>query len=121
MTMRILLDRPTKEALPRLHRDRVRAWADERHVPTNHIDELRQFVETGPAQDSAKPRDARIISYCALRPGWIRAISTHRAQLEDLDHLVVKPKAFLYEENWSSAVQLNQYRGQRHQGAQHDQ
>jgi hypothetical protein len=42
---------------------RKRVWprSDERHVSPQHIDELRQLIDTGPAQPSANARQAMII------------------------------------------------------------
>src|SRR3954447_15009929 len=38
-----------------------RAGADQRHVPAQHVDQLRQLVGRVPAQHAAYPRDARVV------------------------------------------------------------
>ena len=48
-------------AVGALHADGVRARADEAHVAFQHVQELRQFVETGAAQEAADLCDARIV------------------------------------------------------------
>src|SRR5687768_4212204 len=39
-----------------------RAWADERHVSSEHVEQLRQLIEAEPAQKATDPRDSRIAS-----------------------------------------------------------
>ena len=68
----------------------MRARPDQRHVAADHIYELRQPVEAQPTQDAPQARDARIVSYCPLRPGRVGAIDMHCAEFEHSNHLIVE-------------------------------
>src|SRR5579859_4145253 len=58
MTVRIGADDLVAELVLRLHADRVRPGADQRHVALEHVQQLRQFVEARAPQDGAEARDA---------------------------------------------------------------
>ncbi len=80
--------------------DRVRARADQRQLADQHVEELRQLVDRGLADEAADAGDARI----ALGDGDLRRRvasddGVHRAELEDVDDLVVEAVALLPEED----------------------
>ena len=64
-------------------RDRVRARADDAHAPLQHVDELRQLVERGAAQERAEARDALVV---ARRLAHHVAVLGHRHRAELVDH-----------------------------------
>src|SRR5579863_10332990 len=58
----------------------LRTRANQRHLPQQHIDELRNFVKTGTPQKSSEGRHARILaSY--RRIAVLRSIAIHGAKL----------------------------------------
>src|SRR5438874_8161391 len=52
MAMKILPDRIAIETTAGLHRDRMRARTDQRHVAAEHINQLWQLVEAQPTQSA---------------------------------------------------------------------
>src|SRR6516162_8371758 len=109
MTMQVLLHRFAIEVITRLHRDRVRARTNQRHIAAQHINKLRKLVEAEQTQDTSQGSDTRIVSYCALRARRVRAIDMHRAEFDHPNHLVVETEALLHEEHRTPAAQLDQY------------
>src|SRR6185436_10030427 len=79
-------------------RDRVRARADHAHAPLQHVDELRQLVERGAAQEGAEAGDAAVV---ARRLAHHVAIlgHGHRAELVDHDLAAVDAVAALLEQD----------------------
>ena len=94
----------------------VRARADEREVAFERdVDELRQLVEAGLADEAADAGDARVVARRELArrcdPSWF---DVHRAELEDLDQLVVEAVALLAEEHRAGAVEPDGERDREH-------
>ena len=68
----------------------VRTRPHNAHAPLQHIDELRQFIQRGLANERAKRRDAWIafgglLDHCAI------VLSSHRAELVDDDLFAIQP------------------------------
>src|SRR5689334_16932699 len=84
-----------------------RSRADEGHVAPEHIPELRQLVETGPAEEASRSRHPRIV--CELEGGsgdlGMRqqvgqlglGVGDHGPELEELETSTVKANALLAE------------------------
>ncbi len=108
-------------------RDRVRARADDAHAALQHVDELRQLVERGAAQQCADARDALVVR---ARLGDDRAVlgHRHRAELVDDDLLAVLAVAALPEDHRPGRAELDGQRDgqqqrrdqQQDQRGQHD-
>src|SRR5947207_1471702 len=66
----------------------LRPWPDEGHLSTEHVDELRQLVDTGPAEEATHRRHS---SVGIRRPGGVALVvlveGPKLQQLEDLPSL----------------------------------
>src|SRR5258706_2795297 len=71
------------------------ARADEAHVPTQHIYDLRQLVDTYLADESADSRGASILRGRPLRTAVALRIIAHAAELEDLKRTPTSTDALL--------------------------
>ena len=101
--------------------DRVRARADQRQVALDgHVDELRQLVEARLADETADTGDARVVLGDELARGGVGLVGVHRAELVDLDQVVVEAVALLLEEHRPAAVELDENRDHRHHRRQAD-
>ena len=103
--------------------DRVRARTDEREIALDDdVEELRQFVERGLADEAADARHARIATRHLLGRGVVELVDIHRAELEDLDFLVVEAVPLLAEEDGSLGIEFHRERDQaHHRQEQHEQ
>src|SRR3954471_13883372 len=88
----------------------VRTRSDKRHFATQHIQELRKFIDARPAEPTAQPRDSLVIASCLLHLGPPLHYR-HGSELEDPEFLVVKAIAKLGKEHRSSRIELDQNRG----------
>src|SRR3984957_10419529 len=95
---------------------RVRARTDQREIALEHdVEELRQFVEAGPADEAPDAGDAAVVLGHDLRGQRVGLIVVQRAKLEDVDALVVESEALLAEQHRARTVELDRKRDQRHQ------
>ena len=62
----------------------LRPRADQAHLALDHVEQLRQLVELGPAQEAADARDPRIVAGGHRRALLVGA-RAHRAQLVDAE------------------------------------
>src|SRR5690606_39442133 len=62
MTPEIVADRVLVEQAAGFRRRCMGARPDDGHVSGQHVEELRQLVEAGPAQEGAQPRYPRIVA-----------------------------------------------------------
>src|SRR5437879_6426922 len=53
----LVVARPVAGDLVRRHG----AWADQAHLPLQHVEQLRQFIETGPSQNPTNSGNARVV------------------------------------------------------------
>src|SRR5262245_46518790 len=58
----VVLDRLLVEQGARLGGERMGPRTDDRHLAAQHVQELRQLVEAGAAQEGADPRDSRVVA-----------------------------------------------------------
>jgi hypothetical protein len=73
------------QLLSRPHGDRVRTGADHGHLTTDHIQELRQLIQAGLAQELSDTGDAGIVAARLLSAPIVEPVDTHRAELKHLD------------------------------------
>src|SRR5579883_1663715 len=104
----VVPDRVLVEQTARLGGERMRPWAHDGHLATQDIDELRQLVEAGLAQEGTDPRHARIVPARELLGIIVPRMMIHGAELEDLDELVIEPITLLLEEDRPAAAQLDE-------------
>src|SRR6266404_1833002 len=101
---------------------RVRTRADQREVAFEHdVEELRQFVKAGLADEASDAGDAAIVPGHDPGGQWIGLIVVQRAKLEDVDALVVEAEPLLAEQHRPRTVELDRQRHQRHQRARQQQ
>src|SRR3546814_12238696 len=64
------------------------ARADDAHIALEHVEELRQFVDTGFADDRSDARYPLVASGGRLVAQRIASVDAHAAELEHLEHFV---------------------------------
>ena len=87
-------------------RDGVRPRANQGHIAAQHVQELRQLVQVGAAQQTPKPRHARVA------PGGLLDLIAvihhfHGPKLVDDEPAPVKPVAHLAEDRLPRTVELD--------------
>jgi hypothetical protein len=83
--------------------DPARRGADYRQFATQHIEELRKFINASLTQNSTNPRYApRRIAVSA--PG-------HQSKFKELNSSIAMPEFGLANENWTVRVEFNCHRG----------
>src|SRR5690606_14079147 len=95
------------EQVVRLRGDRVRPRPNQRQRAHQRVEELRQFVDRGLADEAADSGHARVVPGHRLLGGRVALVDIHRAELVDLDHLVVEAMPLLLEEHRPLGVELN--------------
>src|SRR5580692_12653917 len=86
----------------------VGARADERKIAPEHdVEQLRQFVEAGLADEAAHTGDAVVVLGHDLGGQRIGLIVVERTKLEDVDALVIEAEALLAEEHRTGAVEFD--------------
>jgi hypothetical protein len=83
-----------------------RARADQRHVATNDIPELRQLVEGQPPENATHPRDARVTPIDGVAGTDLFGADDHRAHLEQLEVCAVPADTGLPIEHGTSILEL---------------
>jgi hypothetical protein len=79
---------------------RVRARADQRKAAgEHHVEQLRQLVEAGLADEAADAGHPRVALGDELARGQIGLIGVHRTEFVDVDAFVVEAVALLLEEH----------------------
>src|SRR5207248_11467951 len=106
-----------------------RAWADNAHVATQDVEELRQLVEARPSQDPPQPRYSLVRAQLVRRPLTVSLIriglplnvpflkltvlgivdaGVHCAKFEEQKNAAIHSDALLPIENRTPRIQLNQ-------------
>ena len=62
----------------------LRPWAYEAHLAAQHVDQLRQFVDAGRADEAPHPRDA-IVTDAGPARTVLLGILHHRAEFQDVE------------------------------------
>src|ERR1700757_2487465 len=92
------------------------AWTYKVHVSFEHAPELRNFVETGGAQELANPRDTRIIVGGPGGAGVGFGILAHGAKFVAVEDLPSPANALLAIKNRPGRTELNGERNERKNG-----
>src|SRR5690606_4059132 len=95
-----------KQAVVRFGGYRMRPRADKGEAAEKRVEELWQFVDRRLADDAADACYPRIALRHRLARGGIAVFNIHRAELVDLDHLVVEAVPLLLEDHRPLAVEL---------------
>lgn len=102
------------------HTNGVAAWPDNRHITTNDIYELWQFIDVKTTQIAPHLCDPRI-AYNGLRnPTGIAFVCVHRTEFIDLDFLPVHPPTGLREECPARTFTSDQANHCQQKWCQHD-
>jgi hypothetical protein len=101
----------------------VRARADDAHVALEDVQQLRQFVDAGTADDLADARDPIVVARRRARTCAVAVVNAHAAELHQAEHLVAATDPDLAEEDRAARIDLHRQRDQdpdrheRHQRA----
>ena len=88
--------------------DRMRTRPHNRHLATQDIQQLRQFIDIGLAQHPPDAGHARIVAH-GLAKFIVRIVeSRHAAKFQNPNGLVVEPKTRLLKQHRTSRVELDQ-------------
>ncbi|MCY1310405.1 hypothetical protein D9M70_605880 [compost metagenome] len=98
-----------------LRRDGVRTRPNERQFAFQHVENLRQFIDRRLADEAADRRDARVALGHGVACRRVAHMRIHRAELVDLDRLVVEAVPLLLEDDRAGRGGFD-----RDGGAQHD-
>src|SRR5262249_29418029 len=82
------------------------AGADEAHLADEHVPELRQLIDAGPAEEAADARDARIVLGRPRGAERLR-VGAHRAKLLDREAAPSLARADLRVEHRAARVELD--------------
>lgn len=104
------IDRVMIKLVGGLRFKRMRARIDQGEIALQHVEELREFVEAGPAQYAADTSDTRIVSDHLRRARLRFGFDIHGAELENVDHLIVEAHALLPEQGRASRIKLHRDR-----------
>ena len=91
----------------------LRARPDQAHVAPEHIEELRQLVQLGVAEERAQPGDPGVVPH--RQRAALLGAGRHGAELVDRERLEMPADPFLFEEHRPLAVQLDRDRHQEHE------
>ena len=106
--------------------------ADHRELPLEHVGELGQLVQGGPAQEAAHAGDPGVAVDLLLAPplgelglgevalGVLVGVGVHGAQLVDVKRFAVLPDAPLPEDRGARALQADGQAGGGHGDRQHE-
>ena len=110
--------------------DRQRPRADDAHLSGEHVEQLRQLVEAGAAQDAAERRHARIVAHLEHRPvHLVQAIQrgalllgavSHGAELQHRERMAVEAAPALHVEHRSPDSDQDGERDEQHQRREQD-
>src|SRR5262245_58415068 len=87
------------------------ARADEAHLAAQDVDELRNLVNAGFANEGADAGNSGIATLRPLRPSVLFGVLPHRAKLDDLEDAPVLADPFLRVKDRPGRFQLNGDRG----------
>lgn len=97
----------------------VRARADQRHAALQHVDELRQFVDGGAADEAADGGNTVVVAGGLL--DFLVVVHAHGAELPHLDDLAVPAVTLLLEDHRAGGGALDQQGDGQHQRAEGEQ
>src|SRR5690606_6255826 len=100
-------------------RDRVWPRADDGHRALQHVDELRQLVQAGAAQECPERRDPRVTLAGLGNGAFFFLMDPHAAELPHLDRLAAESVTQLAEEYRPWGTELYANGDGDHQGRDH--
>jgi hypothetical protein len=121
MTLKIIWHQVFVGQIRRQHSRNVRPRPDQRHVALDHVEQLRNFVEAGLAQNSPHRRHARVALDRLPYAAHVARIDAHGAELVDLEAAVPIAVAVLIEQHRARRRRLyrdcncDQERGEKQQ------
>src|SRR6266700_3619430 len=95
-------------------RNGVRARSDQRHVPSNDVQQLRKLINVRSSQNPSDAGDPGIAPCCLTKLSLV-LFGGHGPKLQDIDGLVVETMTDLSEQNRTRRIQLNQRRDDQHE------
>jgi hypothetical protein len=100
-------------ALQRAHELRpLGARADEAHISSENVDQLRQFVNFCLPQQPPDASDPRIFSD-RYQPAFVVEVLSHRTELINKKWTETSSHAFLFKENGARRIEFDKYSGQK--------
>ena len=84
-----------------------RPGADERHIPQQDIQQLRQLIQAGSAKQSSDAGDARVAG-CGRGEFISGGAGVHRAELINVEECAVATNSLLDEERWPGRIQADE-------------
>ena len=97
-----------------------RTRADDAHVATQDVPELRELVDRGPPEDAADPRDPAVALVHRVAGADALGADDHRAELEDLEVVAVLAHARLPVQRQAPVLELRRERREAEQRARQD-
>src|ERR1700683_5395354 len=95
----------------------MRPRSDQRHVPGQHVEELRYLVDVPASQEAADSGDARIAAG-RLLAAVVDAV--HGTKLDNVERLLIEAEAALGEEDRSAAIEANENRDGEEKRSRHN-
>ena len=96
------------------------AWPHDAHIPFEHVQELRQFINAVFTQKASDRGDALVIDARGLRTR-IAGIAVHGAELDNAEHLAANGCPFLLKKQCARAGQFDGDGCTQHERAAHHQ
>src|SRR6185312_4302103 len=87
--------------------NRMRPRPHDRHMSLQHVDELRQLVETAGTQEAAKPGDPRVVDHGLGHLDVALDVLVHGAEFPDVHLLAAYTVALLAIEDGAGRTQLH--------------
>src|ERR1043166_6268188 len=96
-----------------------RTRSDHAHVPLEHIEELRQFIHAGLAQECAEPCAAWIVLHGPHGARLFLRIDAQAAELEHPKRLAIEPASLLPVQNRARTRKLDDNGDYHHERRKH--
>src|SRR3546814_18492153 len=87
----------------------LRSWADDAHVATQHVPELRQLIQPGLADEAPDPGDPVVVFSSPTGHAIALGVGPHATELDDPDELAVFTAAILADRKsvvWGQSVSV---------------
>lgn len=97
-----------------------RTRTDDAHGSFEDVEHLREFVKTRLAEESANLRNPFLGIAEFMRRSVFRRVSTHGAELVNVEMFLVETDAFLLEKNRSLAIELDGDSNREHRNGKND-
>lgn len=98
-----------------------RSGANQRHLPLQDVDELREFIDTGRADHTTDFCDAGVALAGVDAGAGVLRVHAHGAEFDDLEDLCAAPDALLFKQHRAGGFELDQHRDDQHRDRADDQ